>query len=280
MYQTFLKNGVTMQAFYENKQEKIYFTNEKNRILECNAHLHYHIEIALIFSGKTEVTVNNTTEIASAGDAILVFPNQIHTFKTLEAENHALIIFDPYMFPEFSSIYTDRIPQNNIIHNVANNGEICELFKNISRLYHEENAPYRENMLKGYILAFLGKLFSMVKFKKIASEDMHAIGAIINYCLSNHNKNLSLDILEEALHINKYYISHVINQKLHMSFNDYVNSIRVSNACKYLAESKMSVLDISEKVGFNTVRTFNRAFIKNMGISPRDYRKKSGTQGA
>jgi AraC-like DNA-binding protein len=44
-------------------------------------------------------------------------------------------------------------------------------------------------------------------------------------------------------------------------------------------ESKMSVLDISEKVGFNTVRTFNRAFIKNMETSPRDYRKKAGTQG-
>ena len=269
-----------MQAFYENKQEKIYFTNEKGRVLECNAHLHYHIEIALLFSGKTEVTVNNITDEASAGDIILVFPNQIHAFRTLEAENPALVILDPYMFPEFSSVYSDRIPQNNIIRNAANDAEIRELVKNISRLYAEENTSYRETVLKGYILAFLGRLFSMTKFKKIASEDMHAIGAIINYCLSNHNKNLSLDILEEELHINKYYISHVINQKLHMSFNDYINSIRVSNACKYLAESNMSVLDISEKVGFNTVRTFNRAFVKNIGISPREYRKKSGTQGA
>ena len=266
-----------MQAFYENKHEKIYFTNEKNRILECNAHMHYHIEIALIFSGKTEVTVNNISDTAYAGDAILVFPNQIHTFRTLEAESPALIIIDPYMFPEYSSLYSDRVPQNNIIRGAANDVEIRELLKNISRLYTEENTPYRENTLKGYILAFLGKLFSMTKFKKVASEDMHAIGAIINYCLSNHNKNLSLDILEKELHINKFYISHVINQKLHMSFNDYINSIRISNECKYLAESNMSVLEISEKTVFNTVRTFNRAFAKNMGTSPREYRKKSNT---
>ena len=59
-----------------------------------------------------------------------------------------------------------------------------------------------------------------------------------------------------------------------MNFNEYVNSMRISNACIYLSESKMSILEISTAVGFNTVRTFNRAFAKQMGISPRTYRNK------
>ena len=96
----------------------------------------------MIFDGKTEVTVNNTVAMASGGDAILVFPNQIHAFKTVEAEDHALIILDPYMFPEFSSIYTERIPQTNIIKGAARNDELCELVNIISRLYKEENTPF------------------------------------------------------------------------------------------------------------------------------------------
>ena len=36
----------------------------------------------------------------------------------------------------------------------------------------------------------------------------------------------------------------------------------------------MTVTEISEAVGFNTLRTFNRAFIKQMGMSPSEYRKK------
>ena len=30
---------------------------------------------------------------------------------------------------------------------------------------------------------------------------------------------------------------------------------------------------ISEAVGFNTLRTFNRAFTKQMGVSPTEYRR-------
>ena len=65
-----------------------------------------------------------------------------------------------------------------------------------------------------------------------------------------------------------------MNQKLGMGFNDYVNSIRISNACRLLTESDMPIGEISETVGFNTVRTFNRAFVKHMGMSPREYRSQ------
>jgi AraC-like DNA-binding protein len=78
--------------------------------------------------------------------------------------------------------------------------------------------------------------------------------------------------LERDLHISKYYISHVMSQKLNIGFNDYVNSLRISSACRLLRKSDRSITEISELVGFNTLRTFNRAFFKQMGVTPSDYR--------
>jgi AraC-like DNA-binding protein len=66
-----------------------------------------------------------------------------------------------------------------------------------------------------------------------------------------------------------------MNQKLGMGFNDYINSIRISNACRLLSETDDPVSEISAAVGFNTVRTFNRAFVKHIGSSPREYRTNS-----
>ena len=63
-----------------------------------------------------------------------------------------------------------------------------------------------------------------------------------------------------------------MSSKLHIGFNDYINSLRVSNACKHLLNSDRSVTEISEIVGFNTLRTFNRAFFKQMGVTPSQYR--------
>ena len=65
-----------------------------------------------------------------------------------------------------------------------------------------------------------------------------------------------------------------MSSKLKMGFNDYINSLRISNACKQLLKTDASVTEISESVGFNTLRTFNRAFMKQMGMTPSEYRRQ------
>jgi YesN/AraC family two-component response regulator len=95
----------------------------------------------------------------------------------------------------------------------------------------------------------------------------------MNYCNSHSDEDLSLRVLERELHLNKYYISHVMNSKLHIGLNDYVNSLRVSNACKWLVKSNRTITEISDEVGFNTLRTFNRAFVKQTGMTPSEYRR-------
>lgn len=265
-----------MLAFYENHASAFACRDIKGHSLECAKHLHYNIELAFIYSGECEVSVDNQSpSVAHGGDIILVFPNQIHGFSTRVSERHILIMADPQTLPEFSALFNEHLPCDNIVRGAANDPELRALIEKISELSSKNQSPYKNIILRGYLIAFLGKLFDMASFKKINTEDIHAIGSVMNYCIAHHTENLSLDVLEKKLHINKYYISHIMNQKLNMGFNDYVNSIRVSSACKKLLESDMSITEISEAVGFNTVRTFNRAFAKHMGMSPRDYRNQS-----
>ena len=265
-----------MQAFYENKSSAFYCRDIEGHSLECSMHLHCNIEIVLIFEGKTEVYVDNEPPTkAYGGDAILIFPNQIHRFDTKLQERHILFIADPQLLPEFSSLFNEYLPRENIIRGAAKDAELIALSKKISELYSSPYSPYRDITLRGYLVAFLGKLFDLAEFKRISAEDIHAIGSVMNYCMAHYAEPLSLDLLEKKLHINKYYISHIMNQKLNMGFNDYVNSIRISNACRMLSESNTPISEVSDAVGFRTVRTFNRAFAKRMGISPREYRRKS-----
>ena len=85
---------------------------------------------------------------------------------------------------------------------------------------------------------------------------------MVEYCVRHFDKDLSLSVLERELHISKYYISHLFSDKLHISFNDYVNSLRISYACKHLRRSNSSITQIASLVGFASLRTFNRAFQK------------------
>ena len=53
---------------------------------------------------------------------------------------------------------------------------------------------------------------------------------------------------------------------------EYINNVRIKQACTLLKQSKLSVLEISYAVGYNNVSFFNRYFRRIMGVSPTRYR--------
>ena len=74
--------------------------------------------------------------------------------------------------------------------------------------------------------------------------------------------------------MNRFHISHLFNDNLGLSMSDYINSLRVSEAKRLLESSDMLITEIAQAVGFGTARTFNRVFLQQTGITPRDYRRQ------
>ena len=137
-----------------------------------------------------------------------------------------------------------------------------------------ESYSHLSELRRGYLLALCAELVPLMTISKLPVGDSESLRTIVSFCTRNYAENLSLSLLEEKLHLNKFYISHLFSGKLGLRFNDYINSLRISEACRYLLNSNLSITEIGSLVGFNTPRTFNRAFIKQMEISPTEYRKQ------
>jgi AraC-like DNA-binding protein len=118
-------------------------------------------------------------------------------------------------------------------------------------------------------------MLEMMPTRNLKPDENQAMKAVVQFCSANFTKELSLSILEDELHLSKYYISHLFGDKLGIRFNDYINSLRISEACRLLRTTSLSITEISEVSGFGTLRTFNRAFIKQLGTSPSEYRKNN-----
>lgn len=90
------------------------------------------------------------------------------------------------------------------------------------------------------------------------------------------DSGLNLGTLSEHLGESEHYVSQVINQALDTTFYELVNQHRIEHAKKLLAEDPESnVLDVALTVGFNAKSTFNNAFRRHTGITPREFRKSS-----
>ncbi len=90
---------------------------------------------------------------------------------------------------------------------------------------------------------------------------------------------LSLSILARELKTNPALISRTINQGFEQNFNDFVNQFRI-NAVKEMLEQgehkRQTLLGIAFDCGFNSKATFNRAFKKATGQSPKEWLEQNG----
>ncbi len=56
---------------------------------------------------------------------------------------------------------------------------------------------------------------------------------------------------------------------------DFLNSTRIDEACRLLRSTEDSILSISEQVGFHSISSFNRCFIRLMEVPPRVWRNQT-----
>ncbi len=267
-----------MKILYEKKPHDFYYRNDTGRKhpLKCPAHLHHHVEIIYLREGYVKAFVDSDAYEMSSGDLLFAFPNKIHRFEDREGENvYDLWIINPDLTPELAEIFSMGASRSAVIKNAAENPRIPMLLE-ILRKTGDFPISARGNILKGYLLSFFSELIEMMPIKENPKNDeAQSMRALVKYCSKNFTKELSLSLLAKDLHLSKYYISHLFGDKLGIKFNDYINYLRVSEACRMLRATDMSMTDISDASGFGTLRTFNRAFTKQMGISPSEYRRSN-----
>jgi AraC-like DNA-binding protein len=88
---------------------------------------------------------------------------------------------------------------------------------------------------------------------------------------------LTLSDVAKKLGTNTSLLSKVINQSFSLNFNDYINRYRVQDVVEKMqdpAYSNQTLLSLAFDAGFNSKSTFNRAFLKFMGMSPKDHFQK------
>ncbi len=85
---------------------------------------------------------------------------------------------------------------------------------------------------------------------------------------------LSLDKVVTYLKIDQKTISHVLNQHLHQSFNNFVNGYRIEEVKRRLQENRdthLTLTGIAFECGFNSQATFQRTFKQFTQLTPKAF---------
>lgn len=163
----------------------------------------------------------------------------------------------------------------------------------VTGLYRQfVTAPRRDNKNTELFVEFLKELpayetlhdigealkeivISLCSFLEEATQYQHQelIDRVCAYVEEHYpNPDLSLDRMSSEVDLSRGYLGKLFKSHRGVSFNDYLNSVRVDEAARLLAETDLSVQAISEKVGIYNTTYFYTLFKKRHKVSPAQYR--------
>lgn len=104
-------------------------------------------------------------------------------------------------------------------------------------------------------------------------KTLEKINLACTYIQQNCEQALTLNMVAEHVGFSTYYLSRLFKQITSYSFVEYLTWQRIKLAQRLLADSQLSITEVSYQAGFKSISTFNRVFQQYLGCSPRDYRK-------
>ncbi len=269
-----------MIPFYETRRDEL-FGFRCNR-LNYPLHLQATIEFVYISSGHLTVTVNGEKRVMGEGELAVIFPNCSHSYETpVEAYYSPDMIVDDILLMGLQTTLAGDYAENLIRMQpekafFAADEVPPEIPQGMRRLLQQkENLPESLPVCRAYLQLMLALLWPHLRLKRSVDNGLDDLAYKASaYIIDNYQKPLSLEEMADQLGVGKYRLSRVFSEQLHMNFNDHLNSVRVSAAQNMLSSSDKPITDIIYECGFESQATFNRAFRKICGISPREYRRR------
>jgi AraC-like DNA-binding protein len=128
----------------------------------------------------------------------------------------------------------------------------------------------------GYLQVLLVELSRMIPLydhSSLAREgEVARLAPVLNYIASNLDKPLPVSELAKQVGMSESHFRRNFTRYMGQSPHRYVLKTRIQLAKGLLRDPSISVLEVAGRCGFDTLSTFNRAFKKDLGMSPREWR--------
>ncbi len=97
--------------------------------------------------------------------------------------------------------------------------------------------------------------------------------AVIDYIYHNLDGNLDVNVLAEVANMSPYHFHRIYRKMAGATINTTVRRLRLQRAAADLIRTELSLNAIANKVAYGSIEAFSRAFTKQFGETPGEYRQ-------
>ncbi|MBF4695590.1 AraC family transcriptional regulator [Fusibacter ferrireducens] len=108
-------------------------------------------------------------------------------------------------------------------------------------------------------------------------EGLNNINQVIQYIEANLDQKLDLKVAAQKAYLSEYQLSRLFTQLFGISISEYIRRRRLTLAAYEIQNTRIRVLDLALKYGYESADAFSRAFKKLHNVTPTEA-KKAGAQ--
>jgi len=250
-------------------------------------HRHVACELTLITAGRGRRFVGNHVDLYDPGDLVLLGGNLPHTWQSIGGEWQSAVVLQ--FRRDFLGPAVWRSPE---LHRAARLLERASSGLRFSggtataateRIVDLPNAAPLQRLTG--LLELLGQLAESTDVETLAGSgyatqrprqvvrDAPRLDRIHTWLLQRISEPVTQKEAAKLVHMSPASFSRFFRRTAGQTFVNYVNALRLNEACRLLRETDLSISEIAGCVGYDNLSYFNRRFKDRHTMTPRAYRQ-------
>ena len=253
-------------------------------------HLHIHncLEIGLCHSAGGTLVLDDQQVHFSAGDVTCIARNVPHTTWS-----------DPEEASRWSYLFldADTLLGPSVLRQHSGLKDAGHFLSDCRLLLHAESQPWLRSLVEeiieemqrkapGYhtcvrslctaLLIGMLRVYSQEDKKDVRDPHMSVISPALDYIHENYMLDFPQEVLSSLCHLSPTHFRRLFREQIGTSPLSFLHQTRILKSCTLLRSSALSVTEIADRVGYNSLSSYNRHFSQALGSTPREWRKASG----
>ncbi len=250
------------------------------------AHLHHgnFFEFIVPLYNDFEVMVEEKVFHLKERDVLIIPPGKVHSLLPSKESGGRIVFMVNMDFmclcENYSDIMSCRAPVLYLSR--CNRGVHQEIYELILKM---RNEYYHQYLFRDtYIYSLILKIFVILSrsglYEPLVADESKVnkkreyFLQVQEYLKIHLQEALSLEAVAAEFGFSKYHFARLFKDSIQMTFNQYLSALRMEQAEQLLEHSSwLTVQEIGNRCGYNSYAAFVKAFKKQYGCTPREYKR-------